>query len=391
MPKKDTSKSEQDRATVSRRLDPERRTVMSDWQSPVSLNGHSELQRRTCRDRRADLDRRQVIEEAAPLVAPTRALVFPGQGSQVVGMGRELGDTFPVARAVFEEVDEALGQNLYRLMVDGPADELQLTENAQPALMAVSLAVVRVLESEGSLKCGELCHLVAGHSLGEYSALTAAGSLSVEDAARVLKTRGKAMQEAVPLGEGAMAALIGLDIEVAQEIATDVSRDGLVCAAANDNGPGQVVVSGSRMAVDQAIELAVARGARRSVLLPVSAPFHCKLMAPAAEIMAEVLESVSIRPPVVPLVSNVSASAVTDPATISQLLVEQVTHRVRWRECVEYMKAQGVHTLVEVGWGKVLSGLIRRIDRALSTRAIGTPKNIESLLESLETQKNVDA
>ncbi len=309
----------------------------------------------------------------------TRAFVFPGQGSQAVGMGRELAGAFPAAREVFEEVDDALGQALSRLMFEGPEDELTLTENAQPALMAVSMAVMRVLEREGGVDLAATARFVAGHSLGEYSALAAAGTFSLADAARLLKTRGRAMQRAVPVGQGAMAALMGLDLETARAVAADAAQ-GQVCAAANDNAPGQVVVSGDKAAVERAVALAAERGARRSVLLPVSAPFHCALMAPAAEVMAEALAAVPMAAPKVPLVANVTARAVTDADEIRRLLVEQVTGTVRWRESMLYMKEQGVETLVEVGAGKVLAGLARRIDRALSSASLQTPADIEAFL-----------
>lgn len=292
-------------------------------------------------------------------------------------MGRALGDAFPVARAVYQEVDDALGQNLAALMAEGPGDALTLTENAQPALMAVSMAVVRILESRG-LDLATAASFVAGHSLGEYAALCAAGALSITDTARLLRIRGRAMQQAVPVGEGAMAALLGLDLEEARAIAAEAARDGGVCQAANDNAPGQVVISGSRAAVERAIAIAVDRGARRPVMLPVSAPFHCALMQPAADAMAEALASVAIAPPVVPVVANVTAAAVQDPDTIRRLLVEQVTGSVRWRESVLYMKEQGVTDLVECGAGKVLTGLARRIDRDMSAQALNTPEDIDA-------------
>lgn len=296
-------------------------------------------------------------------------------------MGRALGDAFPVARAVYQEVDDALGQKLSVLMADGPDDALTLTENAQPALMAVSMAVVRILESRG-LDLASSASFVAGHSLGEYSALCAAGALGIADTARLLRIRGRAMQQAVPVGEGAMAALLGLDLEEARTIAAEAAAEGGVCQAANDNAPGQVVVSGSRAAVERAIAISAGRGARRSVLLPVSAPFHCVLMQPAAEAMAEALASVDIRMPVVPVVANVTAGAVQDPDTIRNLLVEQVTGAVRWRESVLYMKAQGVTTLVECGAGKVLTGLARRIDRDISGQALNTPEDIDDFFSA---------
>ncbi len=312
----------------------------------------------------------------------TRAFVFPGQGSQAVGMGRDLADAFPAAREVFEEVDDALGENLSRLMFDGPEDELTLTENAQPALMAVSMAVVRVLERQGGLDIGRGCAYVAGHSLGEYSALAAAGAFALSDAARVLKARGRAMQAAVPVGEGAMAAILGLDVEAASEIAAEAAA-GEVCAPANDNADGQVVISGEKAAVERAIALAADKGARRSVLLPVSAPFHCALMQPAAEAMAAVLADISLNAPSVPLVANVTASAVSQPDEIRDLLVKQVTGMVRWREGVLYMKENGVEELVELGAGKVLTGLARRIDRDLSARALGAPADIEEFMKDV--------
>jgi len=316
-----------------------------------------------------------------------RAFVFPGQGSQAVGMGRGLAEAFPAARLVFEEVDDALNQRLSVLMFEGPEDELTLTENAQPALMAVSLAVVRVLESEGGFALPERVACVAGHSLGEYSALAAARSLELADAARLLKRRGQAMQTAVPVGEGAMAALLGLELEAAQEIAAAAAvtpQGGTeVCATANDNAPGQVVVSGHKAAVERAVALAAERGARRAVMLPVSAPFHCPLMAPAADAMAEALAETTLAPPLVPLVANVTAAPVQEPEAIRRLLVEQVTGMVRWRESVQAIRAQGVEQLVEAGAGKVLSGLAKRIDRELATAALNEPADVESFLKSL--------
>lgn len=310
-----------------------------------------------------------------------RAVVFPGQGSQAVGMGATLAEAYPAARAVFDEVDEALGGSLSRLIWEGPEDRLQLTENAQPALMATSMATVRALESEG-VSLNDTAAFVAGHSLGEYSALCAAGTFSLADTARLLRLRGQAMQSAVPVGVGAMAALLGLDIEDAQAVATEAAQ-GDVCEAANDNAPGQVVVSGHRAAVERAIEIATARGAKRAVLLPVSAPFHCALMAPAADAMAAALADVTMNDPALPLVANVSAEAVTEAEAIRALLVQQVTGAVRWREGVTWMASQGVTTLVEVGAGKVLSGLARRIDRGLTAKAIGTPDDVRALAASL--------
>jgi [acyl-carrier-protein] S-malonyltransferase len=311
-----------------------------------------------------------------------RALVFPGQGSQAVGMGRELDAAFAAAREVFQEVDEALKQNLSKLMFEGPEGDLILTENAQPALMAVSLAAMRVMEREGGFELKRHAAFVAGHSLGEYSALAAAHALSVSDAARLLKRRGRAMQRAVPVGEGAMAALLGVELDVARLLAAEAAES-QVLAAANDNGAGQVVVSGHRAAVERAVAQAPAKGAKRAIMLPVSAPFHCALMAPAAKEMEEALAEVKLREPLVPLVANVNASAVRDPAEIKRLLVEQVTGLVRWRECVLYMKGQGVGEIVEVGSGRVLSGLAKRIDRELVGISIGAPAEIESFLKTL--------
>ncbi|MBE0533548.1 MAG: ACP S-malonyltransferase [Rhodospirillales bacterium] len=312
----------------------------------------------------------------------TRAFVFPGQGSQAVGMGRELAAAFPAARHLFQEVDDALSQHLAQLMFEGPGEELTLTENAQPALMAVSLAVIRVLGQEGGMDVAKACAFVAGHSLGEYSALAAAEALSVPAAASLLKTRGRAMQQAVPVGVGGMAALIGVDFEAAQAIAKEASEVG-VCETANDNAPGQVVVSGTLAAVERAVAIAGGKGARKCVMLPVSAPFHCSLLAPAAEVMQEALEGADVKSPVVPLIANVTAEPVQDAAEIRRLLVKQVTSTVRWRESVLAMKALGVDTLVEVGVGKVLSGLTRRIDRDLAAMAVGTPEDIEALVKTL--------
>ncbi|PGH53979.1 [acyl-carrier-protein] S-malonyltransferase [Azospirillum palustre] len=311
-----------------------------------------------------------------------RAFVFPGQGSQAVGMGRELAEAFEVARHTFEEVDDALNQRLSRLMVEGPEADLTLTENAQPALMAVSVAVMRVLASEGGVDLSKHATFVAGHSLGEYSALCAAGAFSLGDTARLLKLRGQAMQKAVPVGKGAMAALLGADLDQAQAIAADAAQ-GEVCSIANDNSVGQVVISGSADAIDRAIALAAERGLKRSVRLPVSAPFHCSLMQPAADAMAEALANVTISAPVVPVVANVTASAVSDPNAIRRLLVEQVTGMVRWRECVLHMKEQGVERLVEVGSGKVLAGLTKRIDKDMAAVSVGTPADVESFLKTL--------
>jgi [acyl-carrier-protein] S-malonyltransferase len=317
----------------------------------------------------------------------TLAFVFPGQGSQAVGMGQALAEAFPVARHTFQEVDDALGQKLSRLMFGGPEEELRLTANAQPALMAASLAVVRVLESEGKLRLVDKAAFVAGHSLGEYSALAAAGSLQLADAARLLRRRGEAMQAAVPVGVGAMAALLGLDLEAAQAAAAEAAALGEggreVCAAANDNAPGQVVISGHAAAVERACEIAKAKGAKRAVLLPVSAPFHCSLMAPAADVMAEALAAVAVAMPEVPLVANVTASRLSDPDEIRRKLVEQVTGMVRWRESVAYMAAQGVETVIELGAGKVLTGLNKRIERALAAQGAETPQEVEAVLALL--------
>ena len=312
----------------------------------------------------------------------TRAFVFPGQGSQAVGMGQDLAAAFPVARQVFEEVDEALKQKLSKLMKDGPESDLTLTENAQPALMAVSLAVVRVLESESGKKLSAMASYVAGHSLGEYSALCAAGAFTIADAARLLKRRGQAMQRAVPVGVGAMAALLGIELEPAQEACKEAAENQIV-AVANDNGGGQVVISGHKEAVDRAIEAAKAKGCKRGMLLPVSAPFHCPLMQPAADEMAEALQSVTLVPPSVPLIANVKASDTSDPDTIRKLLVQQVTGLVRWRESVLFMKSKDVGALVELGSGKVLSGLVKRIDKEMQGIAVNGPADIENFLKTV--------
>ncbi|MFT6557779.1 ACP S-malonyltransferase [Sneathiella sp.] len=315
-----------------------------------------------------------------------RAFVFPGQGSQTVGMGQELAAAFPVAAQVFEEVDDALGQKLTKLMYEGPMEDLTLTENTQPALMAVSVAVARVLESEGKFKLSDISEFVAGHSLGEYSALTAVGSLQLADTARLLKIRGRAMQQAVPVGVGAMAALLGMDIGPVEELvkeAAEASEGDGVCVAANDNADGQVVLSGNKEAVECAIELAKEKGVRKAMLLPVSAPFHCPLMQPAADAMVEALASVTIAPPTVPLVANVTADQVSDPEIIRKLLVEQVTGRVRWRESVLYMGNQEIEQLVEVGTGKVLTAMVRRINKAMTGTAVQSPADIEAFLQTL--------
>lgn len=302
-----------------------------------------------------------------------RAFVFPGQGAQVIGMGRALADAYPAAMAVFDEVDEALGEALSQLIWEGSQEDLTLTQNAQPALMATSIAALRALEAEGIGV--ESAAFVAGHSLGEYSALCAAGALSLSDTARLLRLRGKAMQEAVPVGVGAMAALLGLDFETARAVAEEAAM-GEVCQAANDNDPAQVVVSGHKDAVGRALEIAKAKGAKRAILLPVSAPFHCELMGPAAAAMADALSHVDIDAPKVPLVANVTAHDVTDPATIRSLLVEQVTGSVRWRESVGFMVSQGVTEFWEIGAGKALSGMIRRIAKEADTRPVGTPEDV---------------
>ena len=311
-----------------------------------------------------------------------RTFIFPGQGSQAVGMGKELAGAFAAARLAFEELDDALNHGLSRLMFEGPEEDLTLTENAQPALLAVSMAVTRVLAEEGGVHVGAASRFVAGHSLGEYSALAAAGALTLPDAVRLVRTRGRAMQDAVPVGEGAMAALLGLDFDDARAVAEEAAA-GEVCTAANDNAPGQVVVSGARAAVERALEIAADRGAKRAILLPVSAPFHCALMAPAADVMAGALAEVEMRAPVVPLVANVSAAEVTEPDEIRALLVEQVTGTVRWRESMLYMKEQGVEAFVELGAGKVLCGLVRRINRDLSCASLGLPQDIEDFLKTL--------
>jgi [acyl-carrier-protein] S-malonyltransferase len=326
---------------------------------------------------------------------PVHAFIFPGQGSQSVGMGRDLAAAFAAAREVFEEVDDALKQKLSKLMFEGPAETLTLTENAQPALLAASLATLRVLEAEGGLRLHQKAVLVAGHSLGEYAALAAAHSFTLADAARLLRVRGEAMQRAVPAGDGAMAALLGVELDAARsfcdQAATFTDEAGTtvrqVVQPANDNGGGQVVISGHRAAVERAVEAARAGGVRRAMLLPVSAPFHCALMAPAADAMAEALAAARIEPPVVPVVANVSASKATDPGQIRDLLVQQVTDTVRWRESVLAMAAMGVDSFVELGAGKVLSGLVKRIAKDAGIEAAaanaGTPAEIEALLKAL--------
>ncbi|MDF1734224.1 MAG: ACP S-malonyltransferase [Minwuia sp.] len=311
-----------------------------------------------------------------------RALVFPGQGSQAVGMGVALAEASAAAREVFEEVDDAISQPLFRLMKEGPEGDLVLTENAQPALMAVSMAVMRVMEREGGFDLAGSARFVAGHSLGEYSALAAAGSIGLSDTARLLKLRGQAMQRAVPVGQGAMAALLGLSLEDAAAVA-EAAAQGEVCRAANDNAEGQVVVSGSSAAIDRAVEIAKEKGAKKAMRLQVSAPFHCPLMQPAADEMADALGAVTISAPKVPLVANVTASAVDDPERIRALLVQQVTSMVRWRESVLYMRDNGIEELAEIGSGKVLATMTRRIDRSVSARAVNTPDDIEAFLGTL--------
>jgi [acyl-carrier-protein] S-malonyltransferase len=303
------------------------------------------------------------------------AFIFPGQGSQALGMGKSLAEASPAARAVFAEVDEALGQHLSTLMWEGPEAELTLTENAQPALMAVSLAVVRVLEAEHGVKLKDVAKFVAGHSLGEYSALAAAGTFSLADAARLLKVRGRAMQLATPVGTGAMAALLGLDFQEAAAVA-EAAAQGEICQAANDNAPGQVVVSGHKAAVERAVALAKDKGAKRAVMLSVSAPFHCALMEPAAKTMADALANTPMRPPMVPVIANVVAAPLSDPAEIRKALVAQVTGTVRWRECMAGMAAQGVKVFCELGSGKVLSGLVKRTAPEAQGLALGTPDDI---------------
>lgn len=313
-----------------------------------------------------------------------RALVFPGQGSQAVGMGVDLAAAFPIAREVFEETDDALGQKLSVLMAEGPIETLTLTENAQPALLAMSVAVMRVLEKEGGFDLAAGAAFVAGHSLGEYSALAAAGTFTLADGVRLVKRRGQAMQAAVPVGTGAMVALLGVELETGLAIAEEATTaSGETCAVANDNGGGQLVLSGHKGAVEKAIAIAAEKGFKKAIMLPVSAPFHSPLMAPAAEIMAEALGSIALVVPATPLVANVTASAVRETETIRTLLVKQVTGLVRWRETVLYLKEQGVTEIVELGAGKVLAGLVRRIDRDIATRSINAPTDVEAFLAAL--------
>lgn len=317
----------------------------------------------------------------------SRALIFPGQGSQFVGMGKDLAESFVEAREVFQEVDDALSQNLSKIMFEGEESELNLTENTQPALMAVSMAVAKVVRKQGSFNLDEIASFMAGHSLGEYSALTAAGSLDLAVTARLLKTRGQAMQKAVPVGVGAMAAILGLDLPVVLEVANKATAEGgkeIVCQVANDNSDGQVVVSGHVAAVERAAQFAAEAGAKRAVMLPVSAPFHCSLMAPAAQEMAYALADTNIRPPCVPIVSNVTAKGESDPSDIRRLLVDQITGKVRWRESVQWMRAQGVEEMVELGAGKVLAGLVRRIEKEVAVDSVGTPEQVEALIAKLK-------
>lgn len=313
------------------------------------------------------------------------AFIFPGQGSQSVGMGQDLYDNFTAAKEAFQEIDDALSFSLSKIIFEGPDDALNMTENTQPALMAVSLAVMRVLEQQGGLKLAEEASYVAGHSLGEYSALTAAGSFGLSDTARLLRLRGQSMQKAVPIGQGAMAAILGLDFDDVDAIAAQSASsngEALVCEAANDNAPGQVVISGHVAAVERAVQLASEKGAKRAVLLPVSAPFHCQLMTPAAEAMHEALSDTTVKAPCVPVVANITARAETDPDAITSLLVEQVTGRVRWRESMAYLSENGVDHMIEIGAGKVLTGLMRRINRDVKTTNIGTAEDIDSFLNA---------
>jgi [acyl-carrier-protein] S-malonyltransferase len=305
----------------------------------------------------------------------TAAFVFPGQGSQAVGMGKALAEAFAPARAVFDEVDATLGEKLTAIMWDGPAERLTLTENAQPALMAVSLAAFRVLQAEAGIDLKRDVQFVAGHSLGEYSALAAAGAFTIADAARLLRTRGRAMQQAVPVGTGAMAALLGMELDAATEVAAEAAA-GEVCQVANDNGGGQVVVSGDKAAVERAVEIAKAKGARRAMLLQVSAPFHCALMQPAADAMAEALYKIDVKAPVVPVVANVLAKPISDPQEIVRRLVQQVTGTVRWRECAAFMAGEGVTRFYEIGSGKVLTGLLKRIAEGATGMVVGTPADV---------------
>lgn len=320
------------------------------------------------------------------MAGTARALVFPGQGSQAVGMGKDLADAYPAAAQVFEQVDEALGESFSTLIFEGPEDKLTLTANAQPALMAVSLAALRAVEAESGKTIAEICDYVAGHSLGEYSALAAAGTLDIAVAARLLRLRGESMQRAVPVGEGAMAALIGADLETAEKIAA-AARPGAdgdqVCDIANDNGGGQIVLSGHADAIERVLTLAGEHGVRRAVKLPVSAPFHCSLMAPAADVMADALAGTDLRAPLVPLIANVTAAPTGDRDDIRRQLVEQVTGRVRWRETVESFAGLGVTSVAELGAGKVLSGIVKRVDKSVDAHAINTPADVAGFVAAL--------
>lgn len=321
------------------------------------------------------------------LSSTPRAFIFPGQGSQFIGMGKDLAEAFPDARAVFEEIDDALSQKLFTLMTTGSESDLNLTENTQPALMAVSMAIIKVLTGQGGVDLTKSCTFMAGHSLGEYAALTAAGSFDITTTARLLKLRGQAMQRAVPVGIGAMAAILGLDFDDVKKITDDAMKEAIAgesVESANDNSPGQVVVSGHSGAVAIAMKLATERGAKRALTLPVSAPFHCRLMAPAADAMAKALGETVIAPPCVPIVANVTASAVTDPNVIRDLLVKQVTGTVRWRESVTWMKEQGISEMIELGAGKVLSGLVKRIEKDVAAESVGTPEQVEALIAKLK-------
>ena len=314
----------------------------------------------------------------------SKTFVFPGQGSQFVGMGKELADNFDVARQVFEEVNDAISFNLFKVMVEGPDTDLNMTENTQPALMAMSQAVLKVIEKESGKSIKDMAKFVAGHSLGEYSALCAAGVFSISDTAKLLKIRGQAMQKAVPFGVGSMAAVIGVNFEQAMELAKEAEKQtGKICVAANDNADGQIVLSGHMEAIDKVVEIASEYGAKRCLKLPVSAPFHSPLMAPAAEVMKEALDAVVINKPSVPLIANVLAEATSDENVIKEKLVEQICGSVRWRESVMYMKAQGIETLVEVGAGKVLSGLTRRIEKSLTSVSVGSPADIEEFIKTI--------
>ncbi|MDR3325761.1 MAG: ACP S-malonyltransferase [Rhodospirillaceae bacterium] len=309
----------------------------------------------------------------------SRAIVFPGQGVQIIGMGHELAKAFPVARDVFNEVDEALKQKLSKLMWEGSESELNLTENAQPALMAVSIAIIRILANQGNWIVEEKADLIAGHSLGEYSALVAAGTFTLSDAARLLKTRGQAMQKAVPINSGAMAVLLGIEVDQVREIISCIEEND-VCEIANDNAPGQVVISGTKIAIEHAIIMARMKGAKRSMPLKVSAPFHCSLMYPAAKVVANALDFVTMLPPVVPMVSNVTASFTNDPEEIRQLLITQMTEMVRWRESILAMKMSGVNSIVEIGVGNVLTNLTKRIDKEIITTSLQTQNDIDIFL-----------